>query len=356
MEQSGTASAFATVFGRGLVGEIPAIARPPYLVVTMADLWPRFGGPLAGPRLAGPLLVTTIDGDDLEQIVPDLPACGSVVGLGGGQAIDVAKYVAWMRNVPLFQVPTATSVDAPFGHRSGLRYGGHVKYVGFAVPEAVYVDFDVIASAPPQANRGGIGEILCFHTARADWRLARERGRTEPQWPYDERLVAEAAAVVAGVVPLVDEIRSGTDAGIRGLMTAMRWAGNAFHAAGWNPRPIEGVEHFFFYALEHRTGRKFIHGQPVCLGVIVGCLLHGDHPGEPTAEEMTALIHRAGVDVRPEAMGVDWTDVEATLLGLGDFVRTAGLWYGIAHEATITPAFVADLRRRIEDRWGRWTG
>jgi glycerol-1-phosphate dehydrogenase [NAD(P)+] len=161
------------------------------------------------------------------------------------------------------------------------------------------------------------------------------------------------------VLPLVDEIRSGSDAGVRGLMTAMRWAGNAFHAYGWNPRPIEGVEHFVFYALERRTGRKFIHGQPVCLGVVVGLLLHGDRPGdrpgEPTAEEVIDLIQRAGVDIRPEAMGVTWGDVEATLCSLGEFVREAGLWYGIAHEAEITPRFVAELRRRIEQRWGPWT-
>jgi len=341
--------AFPTVFGRGLVREIPAIARRPYLVVTMADLWPRFGGELAGPHLVGPHCVETIDGDELDRLLPALPLCGSVVGLGGGQAIDVAKYVAWSRGVPLFQVPTATSVDAPFGQRAGLRYGGDVRYVGFAVPEAVYVDFDVIGSAPPQANRGGIGEILCFHTARADWRLARDRGRTEPRWPYDERLVAATEDVLAGVVPLADEIRVGSEAGIRGLMTAMRWAGAAFHACGWNPRPIEGVEHFVFYALEKHTGRKFIHGQPVCLGVIVGSLLHDDR-----AAEMIDVIHRAGVDVRPEAMGVSWADVEATLLGLRDFVHAAGLWYGIAHEAVITPAFVAHLRGRIESRWGPW--
>jgi len=44
---------FTTVFGRGLVAELPAFAHRPYLVVTMADLWPRFEPELAGPHLAG---------------------------------------------------------------------------------------------------------------------------------------------------------------------------------------------------------------------------------------------------------------------------------------------------------------
>ena len=93
-------------------------------------------------------LVKTLDLAELERMVQELPACASVIGLGGGQAIDVAKFFAWSRRKPLFQVPTSMTVNAPFGHRSGLRTGGKVRYMGWAVPEAVYVDFEVIQSAP----------------------------------------------------------------------------------------------------------------------------------------------------------------------------------------------------------------
>ena len=40
---------FTTVFGRELVGELPNFVHRPYLVVTMADLWPRFEAQLSGP-------------------------------------------------------------------------------------------------------------------------------------------------------------------------------------------------------------------------------------------------------------------------------------------------------------------
>jgi glycerol dehydrogenase-like iron-containing ADH family enzyme len=340
---------FTIIFGRNLLAEIPNFAHRPCLVVTMPDLWPKFADRFRGE--VTPYLVRTIDGDELTRELAALPSCASVVGLGGGQALDVAKFIAWSRRLPLFQVPTAMTVDAPFGHRAGLRYGGLVRYVGWAVPEAVYVDFEVIQSAPPALNRSGICEVFCFHTAHADWRLARDRGRTEPQWPYDERLVTEARAVLEGLWPRLDDIRDVNEAGIRALMTAMRWAGASFHNAGWNPRHIEGVDHFVFYALEYFTGKKFIHGQPVCLGIVVGSHLHRDR-----AEEMLAAIHRVGVDIRPEAMGLTWQQVEHALVNLRRFVREAGLWYGIAHEAEITPAFVAELRERITALYGPWPG
>ena len=243
------------------------------------------------------------------------------------------------------------SVNAAFGHRAGLRFAGKVRYIGWAVPEAVYVDYDVIQNAPVQVNRSGVCEIFCYHTAHADWRFARSHGKTEPKWPYDERLVAEAETVLSTVMEKLDAIHDVSEEGIRTLMTANRWGGAAYHNAGWNPRHIEGIDHFVFYALEYFTGKKFIHGQPVCLGIYVGSLLHDDRP-----EEMLQAIHRVGVDIRPEAMGITWDDVSEALQKLSWFVREVGLWYGIAHEAVIDDKFVDRVRTRVLELYGAWNG
>jgi glycerol dehydrogenase-like iron-containing ADH family enzyme len=173
----------------------------------------------------------------------------------------------------------------------------------------------------------------------------------EAKWPYDEQLVAEAREVMETVLRQVDDVHAVNEKGIRVLTKANRWGGAAFHNAGWNPRHIEGIDHFVFYALEYYTGRKFIHGQPVCLGIYVGSLLHNQR-----AEEMLDAIRRVGVDIRPEAMGITWDDVGHALVKLPEFVRQAGLWYGIAHEAEITPEFVTRLRDRITATFGPWKG
>jgi glycerol dehydrogenase-like iron-containing ADH family enzyme len=331
----------------------------------MEDLWPRFepafdeAGP--GSPLAGIHLVHTLEEPELEAVLSQLlataPACNSVIGLGGGQALDVAKYVAWTRRLPLFQVPTALTVDAAFGHRIALRVDGQIKYVGWAVPEAVYVDYDVIQSAPRLLNRSGVGDVLCFLTGDADWKLAQERGQAEPQWPYNPDLVAEAYRVLDPVLDALDEIRAVSDKGVRVLTEALRWGGAAYHNAGWNARHVEGVEHFFFYFLEHRVRRPFIHGQPVCLGAYLGAAMH-EHVGivPLSAGQILHFIQRAGVDIRPEAMGVTWEDVSATLYGLASFVRQSNLPYGVAHEAEITDQFIHTARSQIEAAFGPWKG
>ena len=131
-------------------------------------------------------------------------------------------------------------------------------------------------------------------------------------------------------------------------MDAHRWGGATFHASGWNPRHIEGVEHFLFYNLETRTGRHFIHGQPVGLGIVFGSVMHGR--GRPDGRGPASGRRR----IRPEAMGVEWADAEAAMRTLGTFVREAGLWHSVADERVVDDAVVADVRERRLGGLGPW--
>jgi len=222
--------------------------------------------------------------------------------------------------------------------------------MGWAIPEAVYVDIDVIQQAPPYLNRSGVGDILCYHTAHADWKLAHDLGRTESRWPYDEGLVAQARARLDSVMAGLDDIHDVTEQGIRTLMLAHRWGGATFHDSGWNPRHIEGVEHFFFYNLERLTGRHFIHGQPVGLGIYAGASLQGNQP-----EAMLAALHRAGVDIRPEAMGVTWDDAAEALRTLSGYVRDADLWFSVADARPVTEQFLGQVRDGLYRAYGPWS-
>jgi glycerol-1-phosphate dehydrogenase [NAD(P)+] len=338
---------FQTILGRNLVGELKNFVHRPFLLVTMEDIWPKFERDLEGAQYHR-YFVRSVDEKALLEDAAKLPPLEAVVGLGGGMAVDTAKFFSWKKRLPLFQIQTSLSMNASWGQRAGVRINGVVRYIGWAVPEAVYIDYDVIRAAPPQLNYSGIGDILCFHTGVLDWRYAATVGKCEAKWPYDEATARASLDKVENIILFADEIHQLTDKGIEVLIDGLRW-GTSFHGNGWNPRHIEGTDHFFFYSLEYETGKKFLHGQPVCLGVYIGSLMH-----KSQAEEMLKTIHRIGLDIRPEAMGVTWKDVSAALINLRDYVRRNGLWHSIAHDTEIKPDFVERIRDGIEAIYGPW--
>ena len=337
---------FDTVFGRNLIPELGNFVHAPFLVVTMADLWPLFEEHFAGANCR-PYLVHSLDDKDLIADLKGMEDIEAIVGLGGGQALDIAKFFAWKKRLPLFQIPTALSVNAAYGQRSGLRIDGKVRYVGWAVPETVFIDYDVIRTAPKQLNYSGIGDVLCFHAGVLDWKYADDKGVVEPKWPYDSHLAQQSLDKVQAVMDHQNDIRELNDVGINVLVDGLKW-GTSYHGAGWCPRHIEGIDHFVFYALEKLTGKKFLHGQPVGLGIVIGSIVH-----DSRADEMLDAFVNIGLDIRPEAMDVTWDDVTNALTGLRQFVRDAGLWYSIAHDYEFDAQFVAKLRERFDAAYAR---
>ena len=115
--------------------------------------------------------------------------------------------------------------------------------------------------------------------------------------------------------------------GIKAIINAHQWEVILFFSSGWNPRHIEGIEHFFFYNLEYITNKKFIHGQPVCLGFILGCLLH-----EKLEDKFINFFKSIDFNFTPEAMNINWNDVDKTLSTLREYVEKNKLWYGVAND------------------------
>ena len=222
--------------------ELPNFVHRPYLVVTMADLWPRFEAPPRAAHLAGVHLV-------------DEPRAGRPRARRDDAARAPPRSSGWVaarpstspssspgpRRLPLFQVPTATTVNAPFGHRAGLRDRGRVRYLGWAIPEAVYVDFDVIAvgAAGPQPERRRRRPLLPHRALR----LAARRpprpdraaaGRTT------QGLVADAATVIDSVVDALDEIRDGQRGGHPGARPGPSLGRHDVPRLGLEPAPHRG--------------------------------------------------------------------------------------------------------------------
>lgn len=246
----------------------------------------------------------------------DLLASATIVGLGGGTALDTAKYVAWRTGRPLVQVPSITSVDAGFTDAIGVRDGGNVRYIGTVVPEVVVLDLPLITSAPARLNRAGVGDVLSCHTGLFDWRLASDHGVGHP---WHDELAALGAALLDELDAAADEIGAVSDDGIRFLADAYRRIGAACAWAG-HSRFEEGSEHFWAYSYEHVTGAHPVHGEIISFAVCALAHVQGNDP-----DRARRIVERAKVRAHPDDLGVSESAFRSCLTGLRDYARAAGL-------------------------------
>ena len=320
---------FQTISGFNQTKELDNFIVPDTCIVTMDDIWKLYKNRF--PKNIDVYFVNTLEETELEKEVSKFINYKMIIGFGGGQALDIAKYFSWKCNLKLFQFPTSISVDAVFGHRSGIRRDGNVNYIGWAIPECVFLDYEIIQSAPKIYNYSGIGDVLCFYTGVLDWQYANKQNKCEEKWSYKSELANKSLGYVEDLLLNAENIKEMNEEGINAIIRAHQWGGNSFFSSGWNPRHIEGIEHFFFYNLEYITNKKFIHGQPVCLGFVLGCLLH-----DKLEDKFINFFKSIDFNFTPDSMNINWNDVDKTLSTLRDYVEKNKLWYGIANEFKYT--------------------
>ena len=277
--------------------------------------------------------VTTMERADIDRAEEALPDFDVIIGIGGGSCVDFAKYIAWKRGARLILIPSIASVDACVTHLVAVREGGRVRNVGNARAERLLIDFALISAAMPRLNRAGAADIFSIHTASFDWMLGYRKNNEQ----YSERIAAECAEAVRELERSADDINAVNNNGIRKLIELFEVENDLCLELG-NYRPEEGSEHFFAYNAEHLTGKHFIHGELVSLGILLMSRLQNNEP-----ECVKSLLDKLGVLYRPQDIGLEIDELRQILLTLADYCRKENLPHTIINETEITPAVVSNM-------------
>ena len=202
------------------------------------------------------------------SLVPRIPApCHAIVGLGGGRALDVAKYVAHLAKLPYLAVPTSLSNDGFASPIASLTVDCRRRSFGCALPRGVVVDTEVCHGAPDALWFSGIGDVAAKVTAVADWKLA-FHARAEPVDDLSA-LLSDATVFQLAARPVRDL------EGERLLATALLLDGVAMEIAN-SSRPASGSEHLISHALDFIAERPHLHGLQVGMAAYLVSALQRD--------------------------------------------------------------------------------
>lgn len=269
--------------------------------------------------------VTSTDLEAIQACEASLPLGDVAIGVGGGTAVDNAKYVAWKRGIPLVTVPSAVSVDAFLTNMVAVRENNVVKYIGDVWPETVVVDHDLVRAAPRRLNASGAADVLSIHTALFDWAVAaKDRGE-----PYPESHVLEAREILTRLERGAEEIAALSDQGID-LLVRLFADEVELCARNGNARPEEGSEHLVAYNFERITRKHMIHGELVGTGIWIMSRLQENRP-----EWATTLMDRLGIRYRPDPADITRGDLRRTLLTLRSFVESEGMFYSVVNRLSL---------------------
>lgn len=229
--------------------------------------------------------VRYINIEEVDKVAFNLPRnTDAIVGVGGGKALDFAKYCAHLLKKPFISVPTSTSNDGFCSPNTSLLVDGKRTSVKSSIPFGVVVDLDVIRRSPQICLFSGVGDMISKVTALWDWKSAFRKGY--------ERYNDFAALMAYNSLDIL-LIRQVTDVETpefqRGLTTSLLISGIAMEIAGTS-RPASGSEHLISHALDENSSRPRMHGLQVGVATYLCALLQNN----PSTDGVREFLRSTG--------------------------------------------------------------
>ena len=201
-----------------------------------------------------------------ELITPDT----TVLGVGGGKVIDVAKLSSYNQGVYFVSMPTTASHDGIVSPLASIKNPNTSISATAHSPIAVIADSEIIAQSPFRLLAAGCADLISNFTAIKDWELA-HRLKNES---FSESAAALSIMSAHLITDNVSNIKPGLEASARIVMKSLFSGGMAISIAG-SSRPASGSEHLFSHALDKILDKPALHGEQCGIGTIMMMYLHG---------------------------------------------------------------------------------
>ncbi len=281
-------------------------------------------GALPGRVLVDP----PVEVDALDAMV-DRVAPGWLVAIGGGRAIDAAKYLALKSKTKLCVIPPVLSTTSWLNMAIALRKNKVLHFAGSKHANKIIVDPEFISKTPPSLSLGGLADILAACTAIPDWELASERGEKISRHGvaafknYIRDVLAHPTRFKGAFTDVIPEI-------FHVFLDALSLCG-----AAMSGRPVEGSEHFLYYFLDETSDHPLTHGRVIAATTLACSILHGDR-AFVSPRDLREFFDVLGIPYKLDAIGVSPGHMASAITSAREFVAKRDFPYSILN--TLDPA------------------
>ena len=212
-----------------------------------------------------------------------------LVTVGSGTMADISKVVARELGLTHVIVQTAASVNGFTDDQSVVLINGTKRTTPSKWPDAVVIDDLVLADAPIEMTRAGLGDQLSMYSASADWYLSSALGFDTS---FSPTLVSLMRRDMGELVSMAADLNDRQPAAVSRLASCLALGGLSVGVAG-RTAPSSGTEHVVSHLLE----------------------IHGDahHPATPS--------HGSQVGVASVLAAIVWQRVRDTLIKGGQRIE-----------------------------------
>lgn len=260
-----------------------------------------------------------------------------VIGFGGGKVLDIAKYASFVAKAKYFCIPTTLSHDGIASPIAVLNTDGDSrKSFGCKIPTGIIVDVDIIAKAPQELLKSGIGDTLSNYTALFDWKLDQKKHK---QRANDFAYMLSSMSF--DLLYYNEEKSLKSKSFIRMMSQSLVLSGLAMEIAG-NSRPCSGAEHLFSHSLDENYKEiKISHGMAVALGSVVVCILQ-----KRDYRLLLNYLSAYNISIQPMQWGITKEIFINAWLSAKDTRKDR---YTILNEVDLTPELLGEIYDMIQN-------
>lgn len=233
---------------------------------------------------------------EVEELIDDKT---TVIGVGGGTVIDVAKLSSSNKGVYFISMPTTASHDGIVSPLASIKNSNKSTSERAHAPIAVIGDSEIIANSPFRLLAAGCADLISNFTAVKDWQLAQRLKNVS----YSESAASLSIMSAQMITNNISSIKPNLEASARIVLKTLFSSSMAISIAG-SSRPASGSEHKFSHALDRILDRPALHGEQCGVGTILMMRVYGDD-WEFIRDNLKAI----GAPTTAKELGVDDDDI-----------------------------------------------